>query len=170
MQRQTVRGARSGWLCSALVLALPAVLGIGSARAEQPPSPCHPNPTAATDEAAVRAPWRCYQSPQPPTGSARPASQPAAHLSAAAGVRRGRWRKPIVSLLPTGYNGFRTQRLYHDISGGKRPRAADRHGSQLRLAHGWRSARGAGAQAWATDRSEQPAPSTMSSPTFRPCS
>ena len=55
MQRETVSGARSGWLCSVLVLALPAVLGIGSARAEQPAPPCHPNPTAAADKAAVRA-------------------------------------------------------------------------------------------------------------------
>jgi len=41
--------------CSALALAFPAVLGSGTARAEQPPAPCHPNPTAAGDEAAVHA-------------------------------------------------------------------------------------------------------------------
>jgi hypothetical protein len=29
-------------------------LGINGARAEQPPPPCHPNPTADADEAAVR--------------------------------------------------------------------------------------------------------------------
>ena len=41
--------------CSALALAFPAVLGVSGARAEQPLPPCHPNPTAAADEAAVRA-------------------------------------------------------------------------------------------------------------------
>ena len=41
--------------CSVLALVFPAVLGIGTAGAEQPPAPCHPNPNAAADEAAVRA-------------------------------------------------------------------------------------------------------------------
>ena len=40
--------------CSVLALAFPAVLGMGTARAEPPPAPCHPNPNAAGDEAAVR--------------------------------------------------------------------------------------------------------------------
>src|SRR6516164_1455389 len=55
MRRPTVRGARTVRFCSVLTLAFPAVLGIGTARAEQPPAPCHPNPNAAADEAAVRA-------------------------------------------------------------------------------------------------------------------
>jgi uncharacterized GH25 family protein len=45
--------ARLVRLCSVLALAVPAVLRIEGARAEQPSSPCHENPTAATDEAAV---------------------------------------------------------------------------------------------------------------------
>ena len=55
MRRQTIRGAQTIRFCSVLALAFPAVLGIGTARAEQPPAPCHPNPNAAADEAAVRA-------------------------------------------------------------------------------------------------------------------
>jgi hypothetical protein len=38
-----------------LALTVPAVLSIDRAGAEQPPPPCHPNPTAASDEAAVRS-------------------------------------------------------------------------------------------------------------------
>ena len=53
MQQQIASGARSSWFCSALVLALPAILGIGSASAEQPPSPCHPNPNAAANRSTV---------------------------------------------------------------------------------------------------------------------
>jgi hypothetical protein len=37
-----------------LAVTVPTVLSIGTARAEQPPPPCHPNPTADADEAAVR--------------------------------------------------------------------------------------------------------------------
>jgi hypothetical protein len=55
MQRQATKEARSVGLCSMLALTVPALLGIHSARAEQPPLPCHPNPTAAADEAALRA-------------------------------------------------------------------------------------------------------------------
>src|SRR6201998_4157759 len=54
MQRQEMNGARLAWLSSALTLTIAAVLGNSSARAEQPPPPCHPTPPAASDEAAVR--------------------------------------------------------------------------------------------------------------------
>jgi hypothetical protein len=54
MQRQEINGARLARLSSALTLTIAAVLGSSGARAEQPPPPCHPNPTAAADEAAVR--------------------------------------------------------------------------------------------------------------------
>jgi hypothetical protein len=55
MQRQVMNGARSIGFCSVLALTVPAILGIHGARAEQPPLPCHPNPTAAADEAGVRS-------------------------------------------------------------------------------------------------------------------
>src|ERR1700739_819900 len=55
MQRQEMNGARLAWLSSALTLTIAAVLGNSSARAEQPPPPCHPTPPAASDEAAVRS-------------------------------------------------------------------------------------------------------------------
>jgi len=54
MQRQATNGARLVRFCSVLALTVPAVLSIERARAEQPPQPCHPNPNAAADEAAVR--------------------------------------------------------------------------------------------------------------------
>src|SRR5260370_15570529 len=54
MQGQATNGARFVRFCSVLALTVPAVLSIDRARAEQPPPPCHPNPTAAADEAAVR--------------------------------------------------------------------------------------------------------------------
>ena len=54
MQRQAMNGVRSAGICSALVFTFPLFLGINGARAEQPPPPCHPNPTADADEAAVR--------------------------------------------------------------------------------------------------------------------
>ena len=54
MLRRPLDGARLLRHCSVLAFTVSAVLGIDNARAEQPPSPCHPNPTAAADEAAVR--------------------------------------------------------------------------------------------------------------------
>jgi hypothetical protein len=53
MQRQATNRARSVGLCSVLALTVPALLGIHSARAEQPPLPCHPNPNATADDATV---------------------------------------------------------------------------------------------------------------------
>ena len=39
--------------CSVLAITVSAVF-VDTAGAEQPPPPCHPNPSAAADEAAVR--------------------------------------------------------------------------------------------------------------------
>ena len=55
MKRQATKRARLTRFCSVLIFSAPAVLAITSARAEQPPLPCHPNPTANADEAAVRS-------------------------------------------------------------------------------------------------------------------
>src|SRR3974390_1205001 len=53
MRRQATNGARFAPLCAVLALTVPAVLGISSARAEQPPSPpCHVNPNADADGAS----------------------------------------------------------------------------------------------------------------------
>jgi hypothetical protein len=54
MEQQATKGARFVRFCSVLALAVPAVLAIDRARAEQPPPPCHPNPNAAQDEATIR--------------------------------------------------------------------------------------------------------------------
>jgi hypothetical protein len=47
-------GARSVGLCSVFAFTITAILGAHSARAEQPPSPCHPNSNAAGDDPAAR--------------------------------------------------------------------------------------------------------------------
>jgi hypothetical protein len=54
MQRSEKRRARPVGLCSVLAVSGLTVF-VNTARAEQPPAPCHPNPTADADEAAVRS-------------------------------------------------------------------------------------------------------------------
>jgi len=55
MVQSRTRSKRCRQMLTASAL-LAGVLSVaGAARAEQPPSPCHPNPTAAQDEAALRA-------------------------------------------------------------------------------------------------------------------
>jgi hypothetical protein len=55
MQRSEIKRARVARFCSILAVTVPTTLGIDAAQAEQPPPPCHPNPNAAADEAAVRS-------------------------------------------------------------------------------------------------------------------
>ena len=54
MQRSQRDRAGLVGLC-AVVAVTGLVVFVNSARAEQPPPPCHPNPTADADEAAVRS-------------------------------------------------------------------------------------------------------------------
>jgi hypothetical protein len=54
MQRYETKQARVARFCSVLAVTVPTLIGVDAARAEQPPPPCHPNPNAAADEAAVR--------------------------------------------------------------------------------------------------------------------
>ena len=65
MRRQAANGARTVRFCSVLALTVPAVLGISSARAEQPPPPCHVNPNADADRAAVAGRGDIVNLPQP---------------------------------------------------------------------------------------------------------
>jgi hypothetical protein len=53
MQRNGRNRARLVGLCSVLAVTVPTVLSVDTARAEQPGSPCHPNPNADVDRAAV---------------------------------------------------------------------------------------------------------------------
>jgi hypothetical protein len=53
MQRYHVNGAAVVRVCSVLAVTVPTVLSIDGARAEQPPSPCHPNPNAEADRNTV---------------------------------------------------------------------------------------------------------------------
>jgi hypothetical protein len=53
MQRNETSPAGLAGFCSILAVAVPTVLSVDIARAEQPPAPCHPNPNATADSAAV---------------------------------------------------------------------------------------------------------------------
>src|SRR5215469_15064951 len=55
MQRYEAMRIKPAGLCSVLALTVAAGLSVDTAWAEQPPAPCHPNPNAAADEAAVRS-------------------------------------------------------------------------------------------------------------------
>ena len=57
MPRSERKRARLAGLCSVSTVAVLAIFAIFAinARAEQPPAPCHPNPTADADETAVRS-------------------------------------------------------------------------------------------------------------------
>jgi len=65
MQRQLMNSVRFVGLCSVLALGVPVGSSIHSARAEQPQPPCHPNPNAAADEAAVRVRGDIVNLPDP---------------------------------------------------------------------------------------------------------
>ena len=54
MPRSERKRARLAGLCSVSAVTALAIFAI-NARAEQPPAPCHPNPTADADETAVRS-------------------------------------------------------------------------------------------------------------------
>jgi hypothetical protein len=53
MQRNETSPAGLAGFCSILAVAVPTVLSVDIARAEQPPAPCRPNPNATADSAAV---------------------------------------------------------------------------------------------------------------------
>src|SRR5215831_17711738 len=55
MERYDTTQRRVTGFCSVLAVTVATVLSAGLARAEQPPAPCHANPTADADEAALRA-------------------------------------------------------------------------------------------------------------------
>src|SRR5882672_9183709 len=81
MQRQATKRVRFVRFCSVLTLTVPAILAIDRARAEQPPPPCHPNPTADADEDAVRGRGDIAKLPDPLKDRlARLASRPHTYL------------------------------------------------------------------------------------------
>jgi hypothetical protein len=65
MRRDSIKRARSVGLFSILALSVPAILGTGDARAEQPSAPCFPNPNAATDRDTVAARGDIKNLPKP---------------------------------------------------------------------------------------------------------
>ena len=163
MRRYDMSHARVARFCSVLAVTVPTVIGVDAARAEQPPPPCHPNPNAAADEAAVRGRGDVINLPGELAGSVGSAGQPTAYVSAIAGVQRSGQPQPAVPVLPAGHNRFRTERVYDHFSGSERPRAAECHRRKLRIAYGGCRARRAGAR---TTRAR----STMCSPTSLRCS
>jgi hypothetical protein len=156
MQQQIASGARSSWFCSALVLALPEILEIGSASAEQPPSPCHPNPNAAADRSTVATRGDVINLPGPLKDRLiQLADRPHNYLPLQV-FAEADGASQLFQYHPLDTTGFEPNIFNTIFPGGKRPRAADRHRGQLRLANGRRRAPGAGAQARATDRSNNP--------------
>lgn len=65
MQSSFINGPRLIQLCSAIALVVPTMLAPDTARAEQPPAPCHPNPNAAADSAEVVNRGDVVNLPQP---------------------------------------------------------------------------------------------------------
>ncbi len=65
MRHYAVIGARTVRFCSVLALTAPAVLASAGAGAEQPSAPCHLNPNAAADSAAVAARGDVVNLPKP---------------------------------------------------------------------------------------------------------
>ena len=55
MEQDNTNRTRLIGFCSVLAVTVPTLLSAATARAEQPPPPCHPNPTADADEAALRS-------------------------------------------------------------------------------------------------------------------
>ena len=55
MEQDDTNRTRLIGFCSVLAVTVPTLLSAATARAEQPPPPCHPNPTADADEAALRS-------------------------------------------------------------------------------------------------------------------
>ena len=112
MQRSERRRARLAGLCSVLAVTGLAVF-VNNARAEQPPAPCHPNPTADADETAVRSRGDVVNLPGPLQDRlAQLANRPHTYLPVT-GVQRSRRCRPIVPVLSSGHHRFRTQRLYY---------------------------------------------------------
>ena len=112
MQRQATKRTQLARFCSVLALSAPAVLAVTGVRAEQPPLPCHPNPTADADEAAVRSRGDIVHLPgELQDRLALLANRPHTYppLQVFAESRRG---QPTVPILFAGHEWFRAQRLY----------------------------------------------------------
>ncbi len=98
----------AGAALAALVFAaLAATVSPPTTSAEQPLAPCHPNPNAAADSAAVAARGDVAKLPQPLKDRLVRAGRPSALLSAHAGVRRGgRARAGCFSTICSTRTGF----------------------------------------------------------------
>ena len=89
MRRYQMKRAKLVGFCSVMAVTFPPLLSVDIARAEQPDTPCHANPNAAADRAAVAGRADVVDLPQELT-MVRSVGRPAAYLSAIAGVRRSR--------------------------------------------------------------------------------
>ena len=158
MQRQATNGARTVRFCSVLALTVPAVLGINGARAEQPPSPpCHVNPNADADRAAVAGRGDILNLPKPLQDRlVQLADRPHTYLPLQVFAEaNGASQLFQYYLLDT--TGFQPNVFTTLFSGVNDNVAVDRHRGELRTADGRRGAGGPGAQAGASHRSQQSA-------------
>src|SRR5258708_36819088 len=118
MQGLATKRMRFVRFCSVLTLTVPAILTIDHARAEQPPPPCHPNPTADADEDAVRGRGDIAKLPDPLKDRlARLASRPHTYLPMQAFAEADEPSRPFQNYLldPTG---FQTKVFTAIITGG----------------------------------------------------
>ncbi len=121
----TTRLARRSAILAALA---PAILSSAIARAEQPPPPCHPNPDAAADRAAIASRQDVVQLPQPlQERLIRMADRPHTFLAMQAfGEADKRSRLFQYYLLDS--TGFEPNVFTARSPGSQRPGAVDGHG------------------------------------------
>ena len=112
MQRSERDRARLAGLCSVLAVT-GLVVFVNNARAEQPPAPCHPNPTADADEAAVRSRGDVVNLPGPLQDRlAQLANRPHTYLPLQV-FNEADGADQLFQYYLAGHDRFRTQRLYH---------------------------------------------------------
>ena len=114
MQRSQRDRTRLVGLCAVLAVT-GVVVSVTSARAEQPPAPCHPNPTAAADEAGVRSRGDVVNLPAPLQDRlAQLANRPHTYLPLQA-FNEADGADQLFQYYLLDTTGFESQRLYYHI-------------------------------------------------------
>ena len=157
MQRSKKRRARPVGLFSVLAVSGLTVF-VNTARAEQPPAPCHPNPTADADETAIRSRGDVVNLPGPLQDRlAQLANRPHTYLplqvfNEADGASQ---LFQYYLLDTTGFEPNVFTAIIPGVNDGNVQLTAT--GGELRTTHGRRRPRRAGTQVRASDRSNESA-------------
>ena len=153
MQRRTMYGKHFARFCLVLAIAAPTILAITEARAEQPPPPCHPNPTAQQDEDAVRSRGDVVNLPDPLKDRlAQLANRPHTYLPLQV-FNEADGNSQLFQYYLLDTDGFEPNVFTTIFPGINDHVQLTVTGANLRIANGWRRASCAGAQARASDRS-----------------